>query len=204
MDFDLFLSSPRWEILQIVAEKPSSPIEIAEKLGTTVSYISQQMKLLDAAGLVLKEKTGAVEKGKPRSLFSLSKELVYLSALTNEFSNKKLVHLTDHHKQIIKIWLVKDSSLHYYLEKLFLKLEENLQEIEGIFLDIEEGKMFIISTDKKLEHKIKSFVARFDRKIGVEFVSKIQIKKIISENIITLHDPAHLFNEMKGGLKNEN
>jgi DNA-binding MarR family transcriptional regulator len=27
-------------------EMPSSPIEIAEKLGITVSYISQQLKLL--------------------------------------------------------------------------------------------------------------------------------------------------------------
>ena len=58
MNYDSFLSTPRWEILQILAEKPSSPIEIAEKLGTTVSYASQQLTLLSAAGIVFKKKTG--------------------------------------------------------------------------------------------------------------------------------------------------
>ena len=63
MELDSFLASPRWEILKIISEKPSSPIEIAKKTKTTVSFISQQLKLLEAARIVSKEKTGAFEKG---------------------------------------------------------------------------------------------------------------------------------------------
>jgi len=78
MELDSFLASPRWEILQILTQKPSSPIEIAAKINTTVSFVSQQLKLLEAASLVKKARTGAVEKGKPRTLFLLSKEIAYI------------------------------------------------------------------------------------------------------------------------------
>lgn len=88
MELDSFLASPRWEILKIISEKPSSPIEIAKKTKTTVSFISQQLKLLEAARIVSKEKTGAFEKGKPRNLFSISKDVVYLTMLTKGFGEK--------------------------------------------------------------------------------------------------------------------
>jgi len=58
METDYLLSSARWDILKIISEKPSSPIQIAEKLNTTVSHVSQQLRLLEAAGLVTKKKTG--------------------------------------------------------------------------------------------------------------------------------------------------
>ena len=73
MELDSFLASPRWEILKIISERPSSPIEIGEKTKTTVSFVSQQLKLLEAAQIVSKEKTGAFEKGKPRNLFQYPK-----------------------------------------------------------------------------------------------------------------------------------
>ena len=55
MELDSFLASPRWDILRIISENPYSPIEIAERTKTTVSFVSQQLKLLEAAGLVKKE-----------------------------------------------------------------------------------------------------------------------------------------------------
>ena len=76
MELDSFLASPRWEILSLISERPSSPIELAEKTKTTVSFVSQQLKLLEAAQIVKKTKTGAFEKGKPRNLFSISQDFV--------------------------------------------------------------------------------------------------------------------------------
>jgi len=204
MDFDSFLTYPRWEILQIIAEKPSSPVEIAKKLNTTVSYVSQQLKLLDAAGLLVKKKTGAAEKGKPRTLFNLSNELLYFSVLTNKFSEKKLIYLTDYHRTIIKIWLLNDSSFHYYIEKLFWKLEEDLSEIEGIFIGIKANtNIIIVSESKKLKSKIDSFIKNIGKNIDYSFVSKNQLKKFLGE-FVSLYDPENLFEKMKGGdVKND-
>ena len=201
MDFDLFLTPPRWEILQIIAEKPSSPVEISEKLNTTVSYVSQQLKLLDAANLLVKEKTGAVKKGKPRTLFSLSNELLYISALTKKFSQKKLIYLTEHHKKIIKIWLCCDPSYHYSIEKLIWKLEEDIDEIEAIFIESSSSapKIIIVSESKKLRTKIDSFIEKLEKKIEYVFISKGQLKKISSDSLISLHDPNNILKELKGG-----
>ncbi len=201
MDFDLFLTSPRWEILQIIAEKPSSPIEIAEKLKTTVSYVSQQLKLLDAANLLVKEKTGAAEKGKPRTLFGLSNELLYITALTRKFSEKKLLYISEHHKSILKIWLHIDSSLHYYTEKLFWKLEENISEIEAIFIETTNftPKMLIVSESKKLRTSIESFSKVLDNKIEHVFILKNQLKKFSFDALVPLYDPHKILEELKGG-----
>lgn len=205
MDFDSFLTSPRWEILKIIAKKPSSPVEIAQELKTTVSYISQQLKLLDAAGIVKKKKTGTAEKGKPRTLFSLSNELLYLTVLTKSFSVKKLIHLTEHHKTILKIWLLDNADLHYYIEKFFWKLEENLNEIEAIFIDNSaEPKLIIVSEDKKLKQKIETFVEKLEKKISYLFVPKVQLKKVFSDFLIPLHDPTNLLNDLKGGNSEKN
>ena len=202
MDFDSFLTSPRWEILQILAEKPSSPVEIAEKLNTTVSYASQQLKLLDAAGIVVKRRTGAAKRGKPRALFSLSNELLYLTSLTRDFSEKKLIEITEHHKAVLKIWMLEDVSLHYYFEKLFWKLNEDLGELEGIFINKskETPELIVVSDSKKLKSKIESFVKDFEKQISVSFVQKSQLKKFSKELLIPLHDPLNLKQKLKGGV----
>jgi len=200
MDFDSFLTSPRWEILQIIAEKPSSPVEIAEKLNTTVSYASQQLKLLDAASLLIKEKTGAAGKGKPRTLFSLSNELVYISILTKEFSDKKLIYLTGSHKVILKIWMVSDISKHYYIEKIYWKLEEDLEEISAIFIeDSSKVKIIIVSDSKKINAKVKSLSDKFKEKIEIQIMSKEQSKKLLSDYLIALYDPQDILKNLKGG-----
>jgi len=185
MNFDSFLVSPRWEILQILAKSPSSPTELAVKLETTVAYVSQQLKLLDAAGLITKTKTGSSEKGKPRFLFELSKEIIYLAALSEGISEKKVIQVNDYHRTILKLWLVKDSSLHYYFEKLYWKLDENKKEIDSIFLDVSSPRIIVVSDSKTLKSKIDSYVSDFDKKINCSFVAKENIKS--SKEVVLLY-----------------
>ena len=62
MEVDVFLGNQRWKILEFLAHKPSSPSEVSKHIKTSVAYVSQQLKLLEVAGLIVKEKTGSVEK----------------------------------------------------------------------------------------------------------------------------------------------
>ncbi|MEM0465077.1 MAG: winged helix-turn-helix domain-containing protein [Candidatus Pacearchaeota archaeon] len=201
MDFDLFLTSPRWEILKIIAEKPSSPVEIALELNTTVSYVSQQLKLLDAANLLKKEKTGAVEKGKPRTIFSLSNELFYLTIISKKISEKRLIPINDYHKAILNIWLLKDIEYHYFIEKFFWKLEEDIEEIDAIFLDNYElkPKVIIISDSKKLRPKLEVFVKKLKKEIEYVIISKSNFKKVSKDSFFVLHDPFDILKSVKGG-----
>lgn len=202
MKFDSFLSSPRWEILQILAKTPSSPIELAETLGTTVAYMSQQLKLLDAAGLVVKKKTGASERGKPRSIYGISRDMSYFVSLNSEMAEKRLISAKDVHKTIFKIWMIEDESLHYYFEKLYWKLEENLKEIDAIYLDFINPKFFIISDSAKAKSLIQSCVSKFDKKVDCEFGSRAILKKSEPKNIVVIHGPSLKDIELKGGSEN--
>jgi DNA-binding transcriptional regulator GbsR (MarR family) len=206
MELDSFLASPRWEILKIISERPSSPIEIAEKTKTTVSFISQQLKLLEATQLVTKEKTGAFEKGKPRNLFSISKDLFYLIILTNGFGEKKSLNLENYQKSILRVWSLENKYLQYLLEDLFYKIKNNFNEIDAIFLDIKKINLSVIifSEDKKLQQIIETFSKKSEEKIKFEFYSLLDLNKINISSFSPIYQSLTFLKksiEMKGGDK---
>lgn len=207
METDYLLSSARWDILKIISEKPSSPIQIAEKLNTTVSHVSQQLRLLEAAGLVTKKKTGETEKGKPRTLFSISKDMLYLIAITKKFSGKKLLFLDKCHEIILKIWMIENQKLHHPLEKFFWKIEKFLGDIEAIILD-ESGispKIIIVSS-KLTKSKIETEIKDLKEKINFVLIKNSEISKLSFDSCFIIYTTALLeenFKKLKGGDKNE-
>lgn len=182
MDYDSFLSLPRWQILEIISTHPSSPIEISSKLGTSVSYVSQQLKLLEAANLVKKERTGQSDKGKPRMLFSLSREILYFKSLTREHPIKKLIHLSDFHKIILNIWVIEDQNIHHLLQKLYYNLEDQLDLIEGIFFDdhSSKSKVIIISESKLVKNIVETFFKKNPNYFGYSITNNKDFYKNFS------------------------
>jgi len=203
MDFDLFFSSPRWRILEIIAKKPSSPLEISSRLKTSVAYVSQQLKLLEAADLVHKEKTGQAEKGKPRNIYSISREILHLTSLMHNLPLKKVVYLTDYHKLILRIWLLDNVDLHYYLEKFYWQIEEDLNDITGIFVDLSsnKGKVIVVSDNKKLKLKIDNFEKNSKNKLQISLLSESEFKNISQKDLYPIHDPSLIMDKknLKGG-----
>ncbi len=174
MDLDSFLSTSRWDILQILAKRASSPSEIASEMNTSVSYISQQLKLLEAANLVHKKKTGTIDKGQPRSLYSLSNELLYLTVLSNEWSAKKLLHMQDYHKSMLKIWMIPDIKTHEPISALYWALHNELDSIESIFFqEFPSPKLVVISNNKK----VKTILDSFSGAINCSMTPKKEIPK---------------------------
>ena len=211
MEADSFFGTPKWKILEILADKPSSPSEISLKLKTSVSYISQQLKLLEAARFVIKEKTGTADKGKPRLIYNLSDEMFYLTILAKGWSAKKILHLTDYHKSILRIWILENQTLHYQIEKLYWSIEKNIKEIEGIFFSPKEkGEVIIVSDSKIVKAKIESFSKEIENNLNITFLSKENFLKKKFTELCVIHDPnsiSHSKNEkmnekMKGGEGN--
>jgi len=177
---------------------PSSPTELASKLGITTSYVSQQLKLLEAIGLISKSKTGEFEKGKPRNVYSISNDFVYFNLISKNISEKKLLNLTPHHKAILNIWLIDDVEYHYPIEKLFWKLEDFLGEIEGVF--IERGfvpKVLIITGSKEVKKKLGSVSKGMGKKVNYSFISKNDLSAIPLETLLVLHDPSDILSKLK-------
>lgn len=209
MELDSFLSSPRWEILRMIIQKPSSPMEIAKELETTNSFISQQLKLLEAAGIVKRKRTGAVEKGKPRTLFSISQESVYLVPLAKGIYKKKFLPLSRENKVVLKIWTLEDPKLHPILEKFFWKIQEYLDDIDAIVVHLESFslKVYIISKDSTLLQKINKVQSGKGKVPFQILASDTSLRKLESEGLFPVYDPQGIFENddvLKGGSeKNE-
>jgi len=174
MNLDLLFSSQRWNILEIIAKKPSSPLEISEKLNTSVAYVSQQLKLLEVAGIVIKEKTGFFEKGKPRNLYKISEDLIYISFLSEGESAKKSIHVDEFKKIIIRIWLIEDLQISRSIEKIFWMLEPSFKDLSGIYLDTSKGKntLLILSDSKKVKQSAESLLKKIETPIEIKVDSK--------------------------------
>jgi predicted transcriptional regulator len=206
MELDSFLASPRWEILKIISERPSSPIEIAEKTKTTVSFVSQQLKLLEAAQIVSKEKTGAFEKGKPRNLFSISKDLFYLILLTNGFGEKRSLDLNNYQKSLLKVWFLENRPLQSFLEDFLYRIKDNFSGINALFIDTKKiiPSIIIFLEDKKLQQIIDAFSKKSEEKAKFEFYSFSDLDKLnLSSFFPVYQSPIFLKKsiEMKGGEK---
>ena len=102
MDFETLFTSTKWEILDQLSKKSYSPLELSKILNTSMANISQQLRLLEALNLVKKEKVSNRDKGKPRTLYSLSADYAYIIVFANGIAEKKLVKLNASTKSSVK------------------------------------------------------------------------------------------------------
>ncbi|MBR9692100.1 winged helix-turn-helix transcriptional regulator [Candidatus Woesearchaeota archaeon] len=102
MDLETLLTGTKWEIIEILANKPTSPLELAKKLNTTIANISQQLRLLQTANLIKKQRTGSAKPGKPRMLFSLSDNYAFITVFSKGFAKKKLIRISKKQKEVLK------------------------------------------------------------------------------------------------------
>jgi DNA-binding transcriptional regulator GbsR (MarR family) len=193
MIYGSLLGEKRWEILESISLSPASPTVIAEKIGTTVSYVSQQLKLLEVAGLVKKTKTGFSEKGRPRNIYHLSEEFIHISSLENGFAFKKNIKVNFHRKALLNIWTLNDESIQESVEILYSKLKTDIKDIHGIFATQGETTKVIIASDKTFVlDKVKSIIAKLPQKIQYLFISQKSLEKIDPENLVPIYDPSNI------------
>ncbi|MFH0875852.1 MAG: winged helix-turn-helix domain-containing protein [archaeon] len=155
---DCVFVESKWKILSALCEKESSPIELSKKLKTTLANISTQLRLLEALGLVKKQKIPNTQKGKPRTIFSLAKEFSYVTLVKKNYCSKKLIKLDKIDDAIFSIYFLNDSALHYYLFKFFFMFEEVLKECESLsYLGINGNDIELVVISSKKEELINKF-----------------------------------------------
>jgi DNA-binding transcriptional regulator GbsR (MarR family) len=102
MDLETLLTGTKWEMIELLSKESLSPTEIAEKLNTSIANISQQMRLLQAAGLIKKQKVSSGKPGKPRTCFSLSEDFALITIFSKGFAKKKLIKISSKQKELLK------------------------------------------------------------------------------------------------------
>ena len=107
MDIETLFTSTKWEIIELLSNKSYSPLELSKKLSTTMANISQQLRLLEALNLVKKQKVPNRDRGKPRTLYSLSGDYAYIIVFCQGSAQKKLIQLNQQSKNTLKNLLGK-------------------------------------------------------------------------------------------------
>ena len=101
MDIETLLVGTKWEIIELLSKESLSPSELSRKLNTTIANISQQLRLLQTADLVKKQKINSGKPGKPRMLFSLSDNYALITIMSKNLAKKKLIKITEKQKETL-------------------------------------------------------------------------------------------------------
>ena len=185
MELATMFADQKWNILKCLSEEKLSPLQLSSKLDTSMANISQQLRLLEAASLVKKEKIKNRDKGKPRTLFSLTKDYAYLISTMDNFTDKKLIRVTDHQKIILRIWFSENQELQQHLEKIYWKIKPFLGNVHSISLN-KLSKELVIVSDKPQE---LDKISDKNQPISVKVVSTEKYsKKILPENIFIIYE----------------
>lgn len=136
MDHETLFTASKWDILKHLERGPSSPLALSKVCRTSIANVSQQLRLLEMAGLVSSERVSNRDKGKPRVMYRLTGNLSYLIATTDSFVEKKPVSLSEINKIIMRIWFADAHDLRYAMEKTFWKIEEHFEKLACIAVDL--------------------------------------------------------------------
>ena len=189
MDIETLFTEQKWNILNLLSQENLSPLQISLKSNTTMANISQQLRLLEASSLVAKTKMPNRDKGKPRTVFHLTKDIGYLINIRNGFAGKKLFDLDQHHKSIMSIWFINDINLHYYLEKWLWKIESYLPSISAILFKqsaVSDQKINILIISNKPELKKRMGTIEIEKpssqsfKVNCDFLDCTSFKASLS------------------------
>ncbi len=160
MEQETLYTSSKWDILKALELGSKSPIDLAKEANTSLANVSQQLRLLELAGIVKSERIPNRDKGQPRIMYSLSGNNSYLLVTSPEFVEKKSILLQKHQLELIKIWFCEDTSLHYYMEKLYWENEERFSKLKIFAFDYTDSQNIKVLinedlTEKKTQKEIK-------------------------------------------------
>jgi len=204
MEIETLFTISKWEILTHLAAGKYSPLELSRKINTSMANVSQQLRLLEFAGLVRKEKLSQREAGKPRTLYFRAKDVSHLVLLANRVAEKRLLTLTEHHKAIIRIWMIEDTSAHYFVERFYRKIEHLLDQLKAILIDSSRPDIiaYLIADSKDLDKKVQDTQIKDTkgetRNIIVKVLTEKDVgsAKLLAERIgqlSVIHDPEGKF-----------
>jgi len=201
MEQETLFTASKWEILKLLSQQSLSPIELAARSSTSVANVSQQLRLLEMAGLVKSERIPNRDKGQPRVLYSLAGNHSFLIATSDDFVEKKLFKLSSYNKIILKIWFYQKRQLHHVLEKAFWHIEQHLDKIDALALDESSENpvnLILFTRDAKLRPSTIAVASPDGVKRQVVFHTThpdTPDKAWLRASLYALHDPANILAE---------
>lgn len=186
MEIETLFSSTRWEILKALSQSKLSPLELANKIKTTSANISQQLRLLELAGLIKSEKLSNSDKGKPRIVYSLAGDFSFIAISSNDFADKKLFPLNRFHKFFLNSFFVEDLSIQASLIEFYNFIKDDFDYIDAIAIKSKENVLMIYTKNAKNIDKLKKNLSNF-KALKIAYYDISELKKQTLQNTIFLY-----------------
>lgn len=133
MDLDGLFSGSKWEIIEHLSRKPSTLSELAKDLKTSVANVSQQVRFLEFAGIVLREKSQKSTAGKPENLLKLSKDFSYIVVASGKACRKNLVFLDAFQSLMLYSWVELEGKERESFEVFLFENKKDLEKVEKVY-----------------------------------------------------------------------
>ncbi|MEM4259771.1 MAG: winged helix-turn-helix domain-containing protein [Candidatus Woesearchaeota archaeon] len=171
METEQLLTGARLVILNEIANSPKSASEIAKNIGTSIAYVDQQLKFLEAYNIIkiytekdidkLNVKTSQVESpesrpksmykktGKPLRKYMLTQELIMITIVAKNGVDRKIIPFHSDQKIFPNIFLVDNVEDMFYISKFILHTDEILEKVNslGIINHTKDSIELILLTD---------------------------------------------------------
>lgn len=196
MEQETLFTASKWEILKQLERGALSPIELASLSRTSVANISQQLRLLEMAGLVTSKRIPNRDKGQPRILYSLAGNSCYMIAASSSFVDKKRHAMTRHNKAILKIWFYPDQKEQYFLEKAFWNIDYLLGKADALAFTTKKDTITFHVFSQQQIPDLNSFTVTNQegesRTIQFKLTNTQRLAKQEQPEVYSLYDPKNL------------
>lgn len=134
---DQYLHGIKWEILQELSKKPSSPRQLGDILGTTIANISQQLKLLEAYGYLKSKRVdkgkGSRKKSNSRIIYSIIRSQTIITQIQPNLVVKEEIKQSHLHNYLIRTMLIDTKEASELLIKFYIDYQDIIDEIDALF-----------------------------------------------------------------------
>lgn len=197
MEQETLFTASKWEILKLLERGALSPIELAQLSRTSVANVSQQLRLLEMAGLVASKRVSNRDKGQPRILYSLAGNSCYVIAASNSFVDKKHHAMSLHNKIILKIWFYPEEIQQYFLEKAFWNIDHLLEKIDALVITTKKDTItFHLLTEQKIPDLSPVTITHTNGQTrNIQFTvmnTQRAPEKLVEQNVYSLYDPKNI------------
>jgi len=187
LEIEGLFSGGKWSLIKHISKKELSPLQLSEIMQTSVANVSQQLKLLELIGLVQTRKLPNRERGKPRTLYSISHDHIFIISALKNFAKKSFIKATPVQSAISRILCYDDINMHYSLMKLFWHLESQLEGISAMYFD-KNSNVMVVATPKPSSIKVTAVNFKNSPKISVKVVADFK-SKVLSVSQYPIYDP---------------
>jgi DNA-binding MarR family transcriptional regulator len=185
MDTETLFTGSKWDILTSLSSKKRSPLELAQESKTSIANISQQLRLLEMAGLVSSERVPNRDRGQPRILYRIPEAKAFIVSTSPGTVRKGFVALSPARQALIGCWLTAPNESIELIDRFLLSNAAHIEKTKAILVSKKDPfSLLIITEDAQLRRSITQKLG----KLSVE--GRALDARIASHDFTAIYDPS--------------